>query len=173
MLICPECPTDGLGNGLGNYVEENSLPICCCSDSVLVVSLAVLAAGRVAHYRTDGSRRHGLGQLRAGREGQSANCAGASRVQGSGGAAAGRTVCRDAGPRTFLLRQRDGSTEHGMVLLPRSQRTFVVSKKATHDDQFGQGPEGGFADLVSKSVCSRRSSGTLSPQQIPSPTKHI
>jgi hypothetical protein len=30
---------------------------------------------------------------------------------------------------------------------------FVVSKKATHDDQFGKNPEGGFADLVSKSVC--------------------
>lgn len=30
---------------------------------------------------------------------------------------------------------------------------FVVSKKATHDDQFGKDPEGGFADLVSKSVC--------------------
>jgi hypothetical protein len=32
---------------------------------------------------------------------------------------------------------------------------FVVSKKATHDDQFGKSPEGGFADLVSKSVCSQ------------------
>jgi hypothetical protein len=32
---------------------------------------------------------------------------------------------------------------------------FVVSKKATHDDQFGKDPEGGFADLVSKSVCSQ------------------
>jgi hypothetical protein len=30
---------------------------------------------------------------------------------------------------------------------------FVVSKKATHDDGFGKGPEGGFADLVSKNVC--------------------
>lgn len=30
---------------------------------------------------------------------------------------------------------------------------FVVSKKASHDDQFGKAPEGGFADLVSKSVC--------------------
>ena len=30
---------------------------------------------------------------------------------------------------------------------------FVVSKKATHDDGFGKVPEGGFADLVSKSVC--------------------
>ena len=30
---------------------------------------------------------------------------------------------------------------------------FVVSKKATHDDQFGKYPEGGFADLVSKNVC--------------------
>jgi hypothetical protein len=30
---------------------------------------------------------------------------------------------------------------------------FVVSKKATRDDIFGQAPEGGFADLVSKSVC--------------------
>lgn len=30
---------------------------------------------------------------------------------------------------------------------------FVVSKKATHDDGFGRVPEGGFADLVSKSVC--------------------
>lgn len=32
---------------------------------------------------------------------------------------------------------------------------FVVSKKATHDDQFGKYPEGGFADLVSKNVCSQ------------------
>ena len=32
---------------------------------------------------------------------------------------------------------------------------FVVSKKATHDDGFGKDPEGGFADLVSKSVCSQ------------------
>lgn len=32
---------------------------------------------------------------------------------------------------------------------------FVVSKKATHDDEFGQAPEGGFADLVSKNVCSQ------------------
>jgi len=30
---------------------------------------------------------------------------------------------------------------------------FVVSKKATHDDEFGKEPEGGFAELVSKSVC--------------------
>lgn len=32
---------------------------------------------------------------------------------------------------------------------------FVVSKKANHDEQFGKAPEGGFADLVSKSVCSQ------------------
>jgi hypothetical protein len=32
---------------------------------------------------------------------------------------------------------------------------FVVSKKAAHDDQFGKNPEGGFAALVSKSVCSQ------------------
>ena len=30
---------------------------------------------------------------------------------------------------------------------------FVVSKKATRDDQFGKDIEGGFAELVSKSVC--------------------
>jgi hypothetical protein len=36
----------------------------------------------------------------------------------------------------------------------QSGRT-VVSKKATHDDAFGKDPEGGFADLVSKSVCER------------------
>jgi len=30
---------------------------------------------------------------------------------------------------------------------------FVVSKKANHDDQFGKDIEGGFAELVSKSVC--------------------
>ncbi len=29
----------------------------------------------------------------------------------------------------------------------------VVSKKANHDDHFGKGPEGHFADLVSKNVC--------------------
>ncbi|MBZ5686050.1 MAG: hypothetical protein LAP86_13540 [Acidobacteriia bacterium] len=32
---------------------------------------------------------------------------------------------------------------------------FVVSKKANHDDQFGKAPEGGFGELVSKSVCSQ------------------
>ncbi|HLZ40454.1 MAG TPA: surface-adhesin E family protein [Candidatus Sulfotelmatobacter sp.] len=32
---------------------------------------------------------------------------------------------------------------------------FVVSKKAAHDDQFGKAPEGNFADLVSKAVCSQ------------------
>lgn len=32
---------------------------------------------------------------------------------------------------------------------------FVVSKKATHDDQFGKAPEGGFGALVSKNVCSQ------------------
>jgi hypothetical protein len=35
----------------------------------------------------------------------------------------------------------------------RSGRS-VVSKKATHDDQFGKG-EGGFAQMVSKNVCSQ------------------
>ena len=32
---------------------------------------------------------------------------------------------------------------------------FVVSKKATHDEQFGKNPEGGFVDLVSQNVCSQ------------------
>ena len=32
---------------------------------------------------------------------------------------------------------------------------FVVSKKAARDDQFGKAPEGNFADLVSKAVCSQ------------------
>jgi len=32
---------------------------------------------------------------------------------------------------------------------------FVVSKKATRDDEFGAPREGGFADMVSKSVCSQ------------------
>jgi len=30
---------------------------------------------------------------------------------------------------------------------------LVVSKKSARDDQFGKDPEGGFGDLVSKSVC--------------------
>jgi len=30
---------------------------------------------------------------------------------------------------------------------------FVVSKKSTHDDLFGQDPEGGFGEMASKSVC--------------------
>jgi len=30
---------------------------------------------------------------------------------------------------------------------------FVVTKKASRDDEFGKAPEGGFAELVSKSVC--------------------
>lgn len=31
----------------------------------------------------------------------------------------------------------------------------VVSKKASHDDQFGKDPEGGFGEMVSKNVCSQ------------------
>jgi len=30
---------------------------------------------------------------------------------------------------------------------------IVVSKKASHDDQFGKGPEGGFVEMVSKNAC--------------------
>lgn len=33
---------------------------------------------------------------------------------------------------------------------------FVVSKKASHDDQFGKGSEGGFAELVSKNACGQK-----------------
>ncbi len=32
---------------------------------------------------------------------------------------------------------------------------FVVTHKATHDTQFGQGAEGSFADLLNKGVCSQ------------------
>jgi hypothetical protein len=32
---------------------------------------------------------------------------------------------------------------------------FVVTRKATHDNEFGQAAEGGFAQLVTKSVCSQ------------------
>lgn len=32
----------------------------------------------------------------------------------------------------------------------------VVTKKASHDDQFGKAPEGGFADLVSQNVCGQK-----------------
>lgn len=33
---------------------------------------------------------------------------------------------------------------------------FVVGKKASHDDQFGKAPEGGFAEMVSQHVCQQR-----------------
>jgi hypothetical protein len=33
---------------------------------------------------------------------------------------------------------------------------LVVSKKATHDDQFGKASEGGFAEMVSNNVCSQK-----------------
>jgi hypothetical protein len=32
---------------------------------------------------------------------------------------------------------------------------LVVSKKATHDDQFGKEAEGGFAEMTTKAVCSQ------------------
>lgn len=48
-----------------------------------------------------------------------------------------------ANPTTEWLYTRD-----------RSGR-FVVSKKANRDDQFGKAPEGGFGELVSKSVCAQ------------------
>lgn len=30
---------------------------------------------------------------------------------------------------------------------------IVVNKKASHDDQFGKGSEGGFAEMVSRNLC--------------------
>jgi hypothetical protein len=33
---------------------------------------------------------------------------------------------------------------------------FVVSKKATHDEQFGRAPEGGFGEMTSKYVCGQK-----------------
>ena len=33
---------------------------------------------------------------------------------------------------------------------------YVVSKKATRDDQFGKDPEGGFGELASKYVCEQK-----------------
>jgi hypothetical protein len=33
---------------------------------------------------------------------------------------------------------------------------FVVSKKATRDDQFGGSPEGGFGEMASKYVCGQK-----------------
>lgn len=48
-----------------------------------------------------------------------------------------------ASPTTEWLYSRDHSGR------------FVVSKKESHDDQFGKAMEGGFEELVSKSVCSQ------------------
>ena len=56
-----------------------------------------------------------------------------------------RFNCSDglASPTTLWFYTRDHSGR------------FVVSKKATRDDQFGKAPEGGFGELVSKNVCSQ------------------
>ena len=56
-----------------------------------------------------------------------------------------RFNCADgvANPTTMWFYSRDHSGR------------FVVSKKATRDDQFGKAPEGGFGELVSKNVCSQ------------------
>jgi hypothetical protein len=43
-------------------------------------------------------------------------------------------------------------TSEWLYTRDRSGR-FFVSKKATHDSQFGSSAEGAFADMVSKSVC--------------------
>ena len=45
-------------------------------------------------------------------------------------------------------------TSEWSYIRDRSGR-IVVSKKATRDDQFGNEPEGGFLEMVSKSVCSQ------------------
>jgi hypothetical protein len=45
-------------------------------------------------------------------------------------------------------------TSEWFYIRDRSGR-IVVSKKATHDDQFGKEPEGGFLELVSKNVCTQ------------------
>jgi hypothetical protein len=43
-------------------------------------------------------------------------------------------------------------TSEWFYIRDRSGRP-VVSRKASHDDQFGKAPEGGFAEMVSQSVC--------------------
>lgn len=45
-------------------------------------------------------------------------------------------------------------TSEWFYIRDRSGR-IVVSKKATHDDQFGKEPEGGFLELVSRNVCNQ------------------
>jgi hypothetical protein len=45
-------------------------------------------------------------------------------------------------------------TTEWFYMRDRSGRS-VVGKKASHDDKFGGGAEGAFADMVSKSVCSQ------------------
>ena len=45
-------------------------------------------------------------------------------------------------------------TSEWFYIRDRSGR-IVVSKKASHDDQFGKEPEGGFLELVSKNVCTQ------------------
>ena len=121
----------GLAIGLGLCALEKSPPHCRrrCADSIARSELGA-GCGRLAHDRTDGSWRYGFSQLGAGAERQSADRAGTGRVQSSRGIAAGRTVCRDARSGTFLLRQRNSSSEHGMVLLPRPQRTVCRQQKS-------------------------------------------
>ena len=45
-------------------------------------------------------------------------------------------------------------TSEWFYIRDRSGR-IVVSKKATHDDQFGKEPECGFLELVSRNVCNQ------------------
>jgi hypothetical protein len=47
------------------------------------------------------------------------------------------------------------ATPTGEWFYARDPKGHLVTKKITHDESFGQTSEGGFGDLVSKSVCSQ------------------
>jgi hypothetical protein len=122
---------------------------------VLVVSLAVLAAGE---WRTIGQTGAGdtvsVSSVRVLKSNQRVALVRVEYKEPATLPQGGPFVEMRARVRFNCSSGAAAPTTEWFYTRDRSGR-FVVSKKATRDDQFGKDPEGGFADMVSKSVCGK------------------
>lgn len=121
--------------------------------AVLVVSLVVLAAG---DWQTIGQTEAGdkisVSSVRVLKSNQRVALVRVEYKEPAKLAQGGPFVEMRARVRFNCASRSATPTSEWFYSRDRSGR-FVVSKKATHDDQFGKDAEGGFADLVSKNVC--------------------
>jgi hypothetical protein len=143
----------GLANGLGRSALKKALLILAAVmlTPVLVVSLVLAAGDWRMIGQTEGGDKVSVSSVRVLKNNQRTALV---RVEYKEPAElpGGPFVEMRARVRFYCSSGQAAPTTEWFYSRDHSGR-FVVSKKASHDDQFGKGPEGEFADLVSKSVC--------------------